>query len=52
MAAAVAEGASTSLIAINSEGNITEQDWVKFSEADVILSGSPTSMEDPAAQLS
>ena len=48
MAAALAEGANTSLIAINSEGNITEQDWVKLSEVDVILSGSTTYMGGPS----
>ncbi|WP_205951774.1 flavodoxin family protein [Pantoea stewartii] len=51
MAAAVAEGACASLIAINSEGNITEQDWVKLSEADVIMFGSPTYMGGPSWQF-
>lgn len=51
MAAAVAEGASATLIAIDSEGNIAEDAWEKISEADVILLGSPTYMGGPSWQF-
>lgn len=51
MAAAVAEGACATLIAINSEGNIAEHEWEKISEADVILLGSPTYMGGPSWQF-
>lgn len=51
MAAAVAEGACATLIAIDSEGNIAEDAWEKISEADVILFGSPTYMGGPSWQF-
>lgn len=51
MAAAVAEGACATLIAINAEGDIAEQEWEKISEADVILLGSPTYMGGPSWQF-
>lgn len=40
----VAEGAKAGLIAVDSEGNITEQDWEKLDAADAIILGSPTYM--------
>ncbi len=51
MAAAVADGASATLIAIDSEGNIAKDAWEKISEADVILLGSPTYMGGPSWQF-
>lgn len=51
MAAAVAEGASGTLVAIDSEGNIAEDEWVKLNAADVILFGSPTYMGGPSWQF-
>ena len=48
MAEAVAEGsgsvASTELIAIDAEGNLTEAQWASLSSADAIIMGSPTYM--------
>ncbi|WP_318356150.1 flavodoxin family protein [Enterobacter sp.] len=40
----VAEGAKAELIAIDKEGNISEQDWAKLDAADAIILGSPTYM--------
>jgi len=51
MAAAVAEGASATLVAIDSEGNIAEDAWAKLNAADVILFGSPTYMGGPSWQF-
>ncbi len=44
MAAAVAEGASAQLLAIDAEGNLTEADWAALGSADAIIMGSPTYM--------
>ncbi|MBU6468846.1 MAG: flavodoxin family protein [Betaproteobacteria bacterium] len=43
-AEAVAQGAKATLIAIDAEGNITEQEWQKLDEAQAIIFGSPTYM--------
>ncbi|MBF6636097.1 flavodoxin family protein [Rouxiella silvae] len=51
MASAVAEGASATLVAIDSEGNIAEDAWAKLNAADVILFGSPTYMGGPSWQF-
>lgn len=40
----VAEGAHADLIAIDAEGNITEQEWTKLDAADGIIFGAPTYM--------
>ncbi len=44
MAEAVAEGAGAELIAIDSEGNISEAGWRALDGADAIIMGSPTYM--------
>ena len=44
MAQAVAEGAGAQLVAIDAEGNLTEQDWATLNAADAIIMGSPTYM--------
>ncbi|WP_130098446.1 flavodoxin family protein [Siccibacter turicensis] len=51
MAAAVAGGANATLVAIDSDGNITEDAWAKLNAADVILFGSPTYMGGPSWQF-
>lgn len=40
----VAQGANADLIAIDSDGNITEQEWAKLDAADAIILGAPTYM--------
>jgi len=40
----VAAGAQAELIAINNEGNITEEDWQKLGQAGAIIFGAPTYM--------
>jgi multimeric flavodoxin WrbA len=44
IAQAVAEGAGARLLAIDSEGNLTEEDWETLEAADAIIFGSPTYM--------
>ena len=44
MAQAVAEGAGGELIAIDTEGNISEAQWATLAAADAIVFGSPTYM--------
>ncbi|NYS79302.1 MULTISPECIES: flavodoxin family protein [Halomonadaceae] len=53
MAAAVAEGADTGavLIAIDSEGNISDAAWQSLADADAIVFGSPTYMGGPSWQF-
>lgn len=51
MAASVAEGANATLIAIDPEGHITQDDWETLNNADVILFGSPTYMGGPSWQF-
>ena len=43
-AQAVAQGAQAELIAIDTEGNISEQNWESLNAADAIVFGSPTYM--------
>lgn len=43
-AQAVAQGAQAELIAIDAEGNISEQNWESLNAADAIVFGSPTYM--------
>ncbi|OIQ66281.1 NAD(P)H dehydrogenase (quinone) [mine drainage metagenome] len=44
MAKSVAEGAGAELVAIDAEGNVSEEGWAKLSAADAIIMGSPTYM--------
>jgi len=44
MAESVASGAKADLIAVNQEGNITDDDWAALQAADGIIFGSPTYM--------
>jgi len=51
LAEAVAAGAAASLIAIDAEGNISENEWGKLNAADAIIFGSPTYMGGPSWQF-
>jgi NAD(P)H dehydrogenase (quinone) len=51
MAAAVAEGADATLLAIDQDGNLTDESWTVLSSADAILFGSPTYMGGPSWQF-
>lgn len=51
LAEIVAEGASASLIAIDAEGNIQQDEWEALNEADAIIFGSPTYMGGPSWQF-
>jgi len=51
MAAAVAEGAGAVLVAIDAEGNLTQEAWDTLARADAILFGSPTYMGGPSWQF-
>jgi multimeric flavodoxin WrbA len=44
MAQSVAEGADADLVAIDAEGNVSEDGWATLNEADAIIMGSPTYM--------
>ncbi|MDP3335839.1 MAG: flavodoxin family protein [Rhodoferax sp.] len=44
MAQSVADGANADLVAIDADGNLTEDGWATLNEADAILMGSPTYM--------
>jgi len=44
MAQSVAEGAGADLVAIDAEGNVSEDGWATLNEADAIIMGSPTYM--------
>ncbi len=44
MAEAVTEGAGATLIAIDAEGNLTDDNWATLKAADAIIMGSPTYM--------
>lgn len=44
VAESVADGAQAGLIAIDNNGEITEQDWEKLNSADAIIFGAPTYM--------
>jgi NAD(P)H dehydrogenase (quinone) len=49
--AGAASGATATLIAIDKEGNLPEDDWQTLDQADAILFGSPTYMGGPAWQF-
>jgi NAD(P)H dehydrogenase (quinone) len=51
MAEAVAAGATASLIAIDAEGNISENEWETLNAAHAIIFGSPTYMGGPSWQF-
>jgi NAD(P)H dehydrogenase (quinone) len=51
VAEAVAEGAAGRLLAIDAEGNITEDEWAALDAADAIIFGSPTYMGGPTWQF-
>lgn len=51
LAEAVAEGASALLIAIDAEGNISDDEWNALAAADAIIFGSPTYMGGPSWQF-
>ena len=51
LAEAVAEGAAASLIAIDAEGNIAENEWETLNAAAAIIDGSPTYMGAPSWQF-
>jgi NAD(P)H dehydrogenase (quinone) len=51
MATAIAEGAGAVLVAIDTEGNLAEDDWETLADADAILFGSPTYMGGPSWQF-
>ena len=44
MAQSVAEGADADLVAIDSDGNVSEDGWATLNAADAIIMGSPTYM--------
>jgi len=44
MAQSVAEGAGAELVAIDAEGNVTDEGWATLNDADAIIMGSPTYM--------
>ncbi|NHT78785.1 flavodoxin family protein [Rhizobiaceae bacterium CRRU44] len=51
LAEVVAEGASALLIAIDAEGNISQDAWDALDDADAIIFGSPTYMGGPSWQF-
>ena len=51
LAKVVAEGAGAELIAIDQEGDISDEAWQKLDEADAIIFGSPTYMGGPSWQF-
>ena len=50
-AEAAAEGAAATLIAIDAEGKISDDEWKKLDAADAIVFGSPTYMGGPSWQF-
>jgi len=44
MAQSVADGANADLVAIDADGNLTDEGWATLNEADAIIMGSPTYM--------
>lgn len=44
MAQSVAEGADADLVAIDAQGNVSDDGWTTLNEADAIIMGSPTYM--------
>ena len=51
MAEAVAEGAGATLLAIDAEGNLSDDAWAALDAADAIIFGSPTYMGGPSWQF-
>ncbi|RQU93070.1 flavodoxin family protein [Burkholderia cenocepacia] len=51
MAAAVADGAGATLVAIDADGNLADDAWNTLADADAILFGSPTYMGGPSWQF-
>nr|WP_246705870.1 flavodoxin domain-containing protein [Rhizobium leguminosarum] len=51
MAQAVADGAGATLLAIDAEGNLSDDGWAALDTADAIIFGSPTYMGDLAGNL-
>ncbi|MED5525388.1 MAG: flavodoxin family protein [Pseudomonadota bacterium] len=51
VAEAVAEGAAATLIAISSEGDISEADWATLKDSAAIIFGTPTYMGGPSWQF-
>ncbi|MBB4010426.1 flavodoxin family protein [Allorhizobium taibaishanense] len=51
MAQAVAEGARGALLAIDAEGNLSEEAWAALDAADAIIFGAPTYMGGPSWQF-
>jgi len=51
MAEAIAKGAGATLLAIDAQGNITDQGWASLDAADAIIFGSPTYMGGPSWQF-
>ncbi|PRD43186.1 NADPH-dependent FMN reductase [Phyllobacterium phragmitis] len=51
MAEAVAEGAGGTLLAIDAEGNLSDEGWAALDAADAIIFGAPTYMGGPSWQF-
>jgi multimeric flavodoxin WrbA len=51
MAEAVADGAGATLLAIDPQGNLSEEGWASLDAADAIIFGSPTYMGGPSWQF-
>lgn len=51
MAESVAEGAGAKLLAIDAEGNLSDDGWAALDAADAIIFGSPTYMGGPSWQF-
>ena len=51
MAEAVAEGAGGTLLAIDAEGNLSDEGWASLDAADAIIFGAPTYMGGPSWQF-
>jgi multimeric flavodoxin WrbA len=51
MAEAVAEGAGGTLLAIDAEGNLSDEGWASLDAADAIIFGAPTYMGAPSWQF-
>ncbi|GAN81540.1 flavodoxin family protein [Acidocella aminolytica] len=51
MAEAVAQGSGAELLAIDAEGNLSDEQWAVLDAADAIIFGSPTYMGGPSWQF-
>ena len=51
MAQSVADGAGAELVAIDAEGNVSEEGWATLNDADAIIMGSPTYMGNVSWQF-